>query len=114
MTTEMQALMNFISSVLENKVAQKVIDTLTRLDESMQQDVCHFTYKKANGEIRDAYGTRVRSLIEEHLAEKGMKKTDRRRENDSTTSYPYYDLEKDEWRSFNVLRLLSVDDGYSI
>ena len=114
MTTEMQSIMDYVFGVLENTVAQKIFDTLTLLDESMQQDICHFTYEKANGEIRDAYGTRVRTLIEEHLAEKGAIQTDRKRKGTNAASYSYYDLEKDEWRSFNVLRLLSVDDSYSL
>lgn len=62
---------------------------------------CHFIYQKANGEVREAFGTLNPSLCGKHINGRG----------DSPETWgctPYWDMEKGGFRSFRWENLVAV------
>ena len=72
--------------------------------EAMSNGFARFTYTKKDGSTRTALGTRSPSLIPVDKAPKGEKDI-----NCQLSTFPYFDLDKNEWRSFNVLNFVSLD-----
>ena len=66
-----------------------------------------FTYYKKDGSTRSALGTRSPMLIPADKTPKRPQEYDEWEE--SAKAIPYFDLEKREWRSFNVLNFNSLD-----
>lgn len=69
--------------------------SLETLRECMQHSVVRFSYKKTNGEVRDALGTLNPATIEEHGGSlpNGTGKA-------PTDTFPYWDVNSEGWRSF--------------
>ena len=61
----------------------------------------HFVYQKKNGELREAWGTTNRSLVQKHVNGNGDS-----RERYATTAY--FDVEKGNWRSFRWKNIVTV------
>ena len=77
-----------------------------------------FTYYKKDGTTRTALGTRSPLLIPtdktpgaspQRNGESGL----RLEGEDRFKAIPYFDLEKREWRSFNVLNFVSLDEVWT-
>ena len=69
----------------------------------LARNIVRFTFKKVNGEIRHAIGTRNLSIAEEHTgcfiqAPKGEEQPN-----------SYFDVEKMGWRSYKPELLISID-----
>ena len=63
----------------------------------------HFTYRKKDGTVREAYGTRNTNIINEYNASpKGNSS-----EKDGVITY--YDLDLNGWRSFKVENFISFN-----
>ena len=78
--------------------------------DAMNNGMARFVYRKADGTTRIALGTRSAALIPVEKQPKGaMSDT----END-VKAFPYFDLEKMEWRSFNVLNFESLEQTWTI
>lgn len=82
--------------------------------DALNNGFARFTYLKKDGIIRAALGTRSPSLIPadklpgaspQRNGESGL----RLEGEDSAKAIPYFDLEKNEWRSFSVLNFVSLD-----
>lgn len=71
-----------------------------------------FTYLKEDGTTRTALGTRAPSLIPVDKLPKSDMSDDAATWEDNVKAIPYFDLDKNEWRSFNVLRFLSLDNAW--
>ncbi|WP_300735941.1 SH3 beta-barrel fold-containing protein [uncultured Alistipes sp.] len=71
------------------------------LKEKLRSGVAHFIYIKKNGEVREAWGTTSKSLIEKYINGKGCS-----RESYSTTAY--FDIEKGAWRSLRWESIVKV------
>lgn len=108
----MRDIRDYLDNACTGISAKKRFETVCLIDECMRRDICHFTYRKNNGEIRDAYGTRLKEIIERYLEEKDRDKG--KPERSTGSSYTYFDLERLEWRSFNVTRVLSMDENYTL
>ena len=67
-----------------------------------------FTYYKKDGKNRTAFGTRSPLLIPADKAPKCPQDNDEWEER--AKAIPYFDLQKREWRSFNVLNFVSLDE----
>jgi hypothetical protein len=67
----------------------------------LRNGVCHFVYMKRNGEVREAFGTTCRAVVERFTAGTGCS-----RECYSTTAY--FDIEAGAWRSFRWENIVSV------
>jgi Protein of unknown function (DUF2693). len=85
---------------------------LDELKKRMHEDVTHFTFKKKDGTIRQAYGTRVSEVIVRH--EGAMLPSEEKKPRPSTGTFPYYDIERQAWRCFKLDGLMDIDRGYTI
>ena len=71
--------------------------------DAMNNGMARFVYRKADGTTRIALGTRSAALIPADKLPKGDMSNGAAEMEDSIKAFPYFDLEKMEWRSFNVL-----------
>lgn len=79
------------------------------LRDALANGFARFTYLKKNGTARTALGTRSLSLIPTDLLPKGDMSDGAATWEDNVKAIPYFDLDKNEWRSFSVLGFLSLD-----
>lgn len=86
------------SSDLMAGAKSMMIDGLKR---QMGDGIAHFMYQKKNGELREAWGTTNRSLVQKHVNGNGDS-----RERYATTAY--FDVEKGNWRSFRWENIVTV------
>ena len=75
--------------------------------EALSNGFARFTYYKKDGTTRTALGTRSPSLIPVDKAPKCPQTNDEW--DDTAKAIPYFDLDKNEWRSFSVLNFNSLD-----
>lgn len=69
----------------------------------LRNNIVAFTFRKKNGEIRHAIGTRNLTLAENYTGRKIPTPTG----NEQPTSY--YDLERDDWRSWKEGNVINID-----
>ncbi len=67
----------------------------------MRNGVAHFVYTKKSGELREAFGTTSKALVERYVNGNGIS-----REHYATTAY--FDVEKAAWRSFRWENIVAV------
>jgi len=77
-----------------------------KLKLKMAQGIVKFYFQKVDGTIREAYGTLAANLVPETSG------NDMRKKNDTTQVY--FDTEKQEWRCFKKLNLVSIDSGTGV
>ena len=70
----------------------------------MQHGVLQFSYRKRNGELRQARGTLCNKIIpiSKHSTGKRQALIDAGLEQPNYSSIAYYDLDKEAWRAFSV------------
>jgi len=85
---------------------------MDELKKRMREDVVHFTFKKKDGTVRQAYGTRASEVIVRH--EGAMLPPEEKRTRPTTGTFPYYDIERQAWRCFKFEGLMDIDRGYTI
>lgn len=66
---------------------------LTKLRLKMKDGVVEFEYLKKDGSVRTARGTLSKQIIPDYDVSKNNRTRNR-------TVFPYYDVDKGEWRSF--------------
>ena len=71
------------------------------LKNQMRNGVAHFVYMKKSGELREAFGTTSRALVEKYINGNGIS-----REQFATTAY--FDVEAAGWRSFRWENIVAV------
>lgn len=76
--------------------------------DALSNGFARFTYNKKGGSTRTALGTRSPLLIPADKAPKSPQDNDGWEER--AKAIPYFDLEKREWRSFDVLNFVSLDE----
>lgn len=67
----------------------------------MRNGVCHFIYKKVNGEYREGFGTLNPMLCGKHINGRGESP-------ETWGCTPYWDMERGSWRSFQWSNLVAV------
>ena len=77
--------------------------------DALNNGFARFTYYKKDGTTRTALGTRSLSLVPVDKLPKGDMSDGAATEDDSVKAMPYFDLDKNEWRSFSVLNFNSLD-----
>ena len=77
--------------------------------DALNNGFARFTYYKKDGTTRTALGTRSLSLVPVDKLPKGDMSDGAATEDDSVKAMPYFDLDKNEWRSFSVLNFVSLD-----
>lgn len=86
---------------------------MEELKKRMKDDVVHFTFKKKDGTVRQAYGTRESEIIVRH--EGAVLPDDKsKRQVHNGNTFPYYDIERKAWRCFRMDMLMDIDRGYTI
>lgn len=77
--------------------------------DALSNGFARFTYYKKDGTTRTALGTRSLSLVPTDKLPKGDMSDGAATQEDSAKAIPYFDLDKNEWRSFSVLNFNSLD-----
>ena len=72
-----------------------------RQKNQLRTDGAHFVYMKKSGELREAFGTTSKALVERYINGNGIS-----REHYATTAY--FDVEKAAWRSFKWENIVAV------
>lgn len=80
---------------------------IEELKKRMKDDVVHFTFKKKDGSIRQAYGTRANDVLIQRDSIPGDN-------GHSRGTFAYFDIERQAWRCFKVETLMDIDRGYTI
>ena len=81
---------------------------IEELKKRMKDDVVHFSFKKKDGTVRQAYGTRANDvLIQRDSVPDGGN-------GHARGTFPYFDIERQAWRCFKVETLMDIDRGYTI
>lgn len=80
--------------------------------DAISNGFARFTYIKKDGTTRTALGTRAPSLIPVDKLPKGDMSDGAAAWEDNVKAIPYFDLDKNEWRSFNVLNFVSLDRSW--
>ena len=80
--------------------------------DAISNGFARFTYRKKDGTTRTALGTRAPSLIPIDKVPKGDMSDGAAAWEDNVKAIPYFDLDKNEWRSFNVLNFVSLDQSW--
>lgn len=78
--------------------------------DALSEGFARFTFYKKNGTTRTALGTRSSVLIPNDKLPKDQLEINEWK--DIVQSFPYYDLEKQEWRSFSILNFVSLDQTW--
>ena len=81
--------------------------------DAMNNGMARFVYHKADGTTRIALGTRSAALIPADKLPKGDMSNGAAEMEDSIKAFPYFDLEKMEWRSFNVLNWAGIEQVWT-
>ena len=76
--------------------------------DALSNGFARFTYLKKDGTYRTALGTRSPLLIPADKVPKCPQNNEEWEER--ANAIPYFDLEKNEWRSFTVLNFVSLDE----
>lgn len=94
--------MNVIAERTENLlIAGAKAMMIESLKEKLRNGVAHFIFIKKNGEVREAWGTTSKSLVEKYVNGRGCC-----REAFKTTAY--FDIEKGAWRSLRWESIVKI------
>ena len=94
--------MNVIAERTENLlIAGAKAMMIESLKEKLRNGVAHFIFIKKNGEVREAWGTTSKSLVEKYVNGRGFS-----REAFKTTAY--FDIERGAWRSLRWESIVKV------
>jgi len=80
--------------------------------DALNNGFARFTYYKKDGTTRTALGTLSPLLIPEDKRPKDTLPLQGKGRERGCLTFPYFDLEKREWRSFNVLNFVSLDETW--
>lgn len=84
-------------------------DEIMFLEEKMLDQAVRFCFKKKDGTIRDANGTRKLELMVQEDGKRYEFKTSGKPE--CPTTLGYWDLDKKMWRSFTLTQFIGLVEG---
>ena len=96
--TRMAVIGNRTNSALMAGAKAMLVENLKN---QMRSGVAHFVYMKKSGELREAFGTTSKALVERYINGNGIS-----REHYANTAY--FDVEKAAWRSFRWENIVAV------
>lgn len=97
-----------ISAQLEQKI-DKPAELSAKIVTQMLAGVAHFTFKKKDGSIREAYGTLKRETLEKILGPQEEQTTPTEPvPNSDQTLQKYFDLEAMAFRSYTIANLVTL------
>ena len=85
-----------------------IMADLAELKKMLTDEVVHFVFEKTDGTQRDAYGTRAIDVIRRY----DTGSTNQKPQRAFNGTFPYFDIEKGEWRCFRVDRFVRIDKDY--
>ena len=88
--------------------ALTIMADIAELKKMLTEEVVHFVFEKTDGTRRDAYGTRAIDVIRKYDTGSTSQKPQRA----FNGTFPYFDIEKGEWRCFKVDRFVMIDKDY--
>ena len=103
-----------IDVYLDAKFGQRSMKAITimadiaELKKMLTEEVVHFVFEKTDGTRRDAYGTRAIDVIRKYDSGSPNQKPQRA----FNATFPYFDIEKGEWRCFKVDKFVMIDKDY--
>ena len=103
-----------IDIYLDAKFGQGSVQALTimhdiaELKKMLTEEIVHFVFEKTDGTRRDAYGTRAIDVIRRYDTGSTSQKPQRA----FNGTFPYFDIEKGEWRCFKVDKFVMIDKDY--
>ena len=101
----------WISSHTDTKERMDCIWLFNDVYNALKEGITHFWFFKTDGTLRSAYGTLNQDIIERHG---GIPKKKKGPEKTFSGAVSYFDLEKDEWRSFKANAIKMMDHDYDI
>ena len=90
--------------------ALTIMHDLVELKKMLTEEIVHFVFEKTDGTRRDAYGTRAVDVIRRYDTTTANQKPQRA----FNGTFPYFDIEKQEWRCFKVDRFVMIDKDYTL
>ena len=87
-----------------------IMADLAELKKMLTEEVVHFVFEKTDGTRRDAYGTRAIDVIRRYDTGTTTQKPQRA----FNGTFPYFDIEKGEWRCFKVDKFVMIDKDYTL
>ena len=90
--------------------ALTIMHDLVELKKMLTEEIVHFVFEKTDGTRRDAYGTRAVDVIRRYDTATANQKPQRA----FNGTFPYFDIEKQEWRCFKVDRFVMIDKDYTL
>ena len=90
--------------------ALTIMADIAELKKMLTEEVVHFVFEKTDGTTRDAYGTRAIDVIRKYDTGSTSQKPQRA----FNGTFPYFDIEKGEWRCFKVDRFVMIDKDYAL
>ena len=90
--------------------ALTIMADLAELKKMLTEEVVHFIFEKTDGTTRNAYGTRAVDVIRRY----DTGSTNQRPQRAFNGTFPYFDIEKGEWRCFRVDRFVRIDKDYTL
>ena len=103
---------NIYPTEKEFPIKENLMQRYIILYQIMKDDVAHFHFRKKNGELRSAFGTRSSEIIQQY--EKTPQSNPSKERTIRGDCVCYFDIEKQAWRSFNVSSLVLVNTNYTI
>lgn len=88
--------------------ALTIMADIAELKKMLTEEVVHFVFEKTDGTTRDAYGTRAVDVIRRYDTGSSTQKPQRA----FNGTFPYFDIEKGEWRCFRVDKFVRIDKDY--
>ena len=88
--------------------ALTIMHDLAELKKMLTEEIVHFVFEKTDGTTRDAYGTRAVDVIRRYDTAPAAQKPQRA----FNGTFPYFDIEKGEWRCFRVDKFVKIDKDY--
>lgn len=76
----------------------------------LSNGIVTFSFFKHDGSVREAHGTTMLTLLPEHKRPKGILP----RQGMSFSSISFFDLDKGEWRSFDIRNFIGFDTVYQL
>ena len=87
-----------------------IMADIAELKKMLTEEIVHFVFEKTDGTRRDAYGTRAIDVIRKYDTGSTSQKPQRAFKG----TFPYFDIEKGEWRCFKVDRFVMIDKDYTL
>lgn len=110
--SELREVHDYLLGAMGVNAGRMLYDEMEEMKNLMSEGLCHFVFTKVNGETREAYGTRSSDIIDRYYSA-GTGKGGRHGRHTATT-FPYFDIEKKDWRCFRIDSLLGIDRDYGI